>query len=82
MDSLRSYILETPSGSQYRSNQSHILKSNESAKADNMDNNVTNTTEQNSGENHSVKTKDKTDNLYITRNGRGVKPVHRYCHDQ
>ena len=53
MDSPRSFILETPGGSQYRCNCSHILKSNESAQAEKMDSNVTNTTEQNSGENHS-----------------------------
>ena len=55
MDFLRSYILETPSGSQYRRNRSHILKSNESAHAEKIDSNVTNTTEQNSGENNSKK---------------------------
>ena len=82
MDSPRSFILETPGGSQYRRNRSHILKSNESVQAEKMDTNVTNTTKQNSGENHSVKTKDKTDNLYITRYGREVKPVQRYGHNQ
>ena len=55
MDSPRSYILETPGGSQYRRNRSHIHKSNESAQAEKMDSNVTNTIEQNCGENHSVK---------------------------
>ena len=83
MDSPRSYILETPSGGQYRRNQSHILKSNDdSAQAEKMDSNVSNTTEQNSGENYSVKTKDETDNLYITRYGRQIKPVQRYGHNQ
>ena len=58
MDSTCSYILETPSGSQYRRNRSHILQSNDSAQAEKMDSSVTNATEQNSGENHFVKTKD------------------------
>ena len=75
MDSARSYILETPSGSQYKCNCSHILKTNENAQAEQMDINVTNTTKQNSRDNHSVKTKDKTGHVYLTRYGREVKPV-------
>ena len=81
---LCSFILETPCGSQYRCTRLHILIliSNENAWAEKMDSNVTNTPEQNSGENHSVKIKDKTNNMYITRYGREVKPVQRYGRNQ